>query len=189
MDAPKKFQVPDFLTSNHSLRKLRLIYTSINDFAILDCYNDHKFYCWTCMFYIFSKNNWSDMMGVGGGVYSGLVYHDLIRVEMHKSIPNLQTLHKVCWQWGCNGVCHGVSPSRTMTTTKMKENHLTAHVRSFKTFDLWVACRITQKLHQTRPAAGCNEGLSGSRCCPQFRNVENGSGCVTEVWTLVFFGA
>jgi hypothetical protein len=37
------------------------------------------------MFYIFPKINWSDMMGEGGGVYSGLVYHDPIRVEMHKS--------------------------------------------------------------------------------------------------------
>jgi hypothetical protein len=37
-----------------------------------------------CSIY-FQKINWSDMMGAGGGVYSGLVYHDPIRVEMHKS--------------------------------------------------------------------------------------------------------
>ncbi len=85
MDAPKKFQVPDSLTNNHSLRKLSLIYSSINDFAILGCYNDHKFYCWT----IYVLYNFKDQLvwydGCGWGVYSGLVYHDPIRVEMHKS--------------------------------------------------------------------------------------------------------
>jgi hypothetical protein len=53
---------------------------------MLGCYNDHNSTVEQFMFYIFSKINWSDMMGVGGGgLYSGLVYHDAIRVEMHKS--------------------------------------------------------------------------------------------------------
>lgn len=120
MDAPRKFQVPDSLTSNHSLRKLSLIYSSINDFAILGCYNDHKFYCWTIyVLYIFKDQLvWYDGFGWGGCIQD---WYTTTPSEWRCINPNLRTLHKVCWQWGCNGVCHGVEPSRTMTTTKMKE--------------------------------------------------------------------
>lgn len=86
MDAPKKFQVPDSLTNNHSLRKLSLIYSSINDSAILGWLQWSQILLLNNICSIYFQRSIDLIWWVWvGGVYSGLVYHDPIRVEMHKS--------------------------------------------------------------------------------------------------------
>jgi hypothetical protein len=135
MDAPKKFQVPDSLTSNHSLRKLSLIYSSINDFAILGCYNDRKFYCWTIyVLYIFKDQLvWYDGCGWGGCIQDWYTTTTsewrCNKSQLANTAQSLLTMRlKRCLSWSVT--------LQDNDNNQNERNRLTAHVRSFKTFDL-----------------------------------------------------